>query len=95
MLQGIISQQLVPRLDGTGLVVASELMVVTPAVRNLIREGKHYQINNMIQNGMSQGMVSLERELATLCNQEVISEDEARIRAQDMQLFDTYLTALK
>lgn len=95
VLQGIVSQQLIPRVDQDGLVLASELMVVTPAVRNLIREGKHYQINNMIQNGMSQGMVSLERELAILCNQGVISKDEGRIRAQDIQLFDTYLTALK
>lgn len=95
VLQGVISQQLIPKKDGSGLVLACELMVVTPAVRNLIRDGKHYQINNLIQNGMSQGMVSLERELALLCNKNVIDVDEARIRTQDKQLFDTYLKVFK
>lgn len=95
VLQGIISQQLIPRIDQEGLVLVTELMIVTPAVRNLIREGKHYQINNMIQNGMSQGMVSLERELAILCNKGIISDNEGRIRAHDIQLFDTYLSVLK
>lgn len=93
VLEGVISQQLVPKKDGAGLVLASEIMVVTPAVRNLIRDGKHYQINNLIQNGVSQGMQSLERNLASLCHQGIIDVAEARLRAQDIQLFDTYLAS--
>lgn len=92
VLEGIVSQQLIPKKDGTGLVLASEVMVVTPAVRNLIREGKHYQINNLIQNGMSQGMQSLERTLAKLVLENVIDETEARLRVNDLQLFETYLS---
>lgn len=94
VLEGVISQQLVPRKDNKGLVLASEVMSVTPAVRNLIREGKHYQINNLIQNGMSQGMRSLERNLAMLCKDDIISIDEARLRSSDLQLFNTYLNNL-
>ncbi len=91
VLEGVISQQLVPRNDQNSLTLASEVMVVTPAVRNLIRDGKHYQINNLIQNGMSQGMRSLERNLARLCQEGIISEHEGRIRSGDVQLFNTYL----
>lgn len=91
VLEGIVSQQLVPRDDQKGLILASEVMVVTPAVRNLIRDGKHYQINNLIQNGMSHGMRSLERNLAKLCREGIISEQEGHIRSGDVQLFNTYL----
>jgi len=91
VLEGIVSQQLVPRADEKGIVLASEVMVVTPAVRNLIREGKHYQINNLIQNGMSHGMRSLERNLARLCHEGIISEQEGFLRSGDGRLFNTYL----
>lgn len=90
VLEGIVSQQLVPRCDNQGLVLASEVMVVTPAVRNLIRDGKHYQINNLIQNGMSHGMRSLERNLVKLVKDDIISEQEGHIRSGDVQLFNTY-----
>lgn len=91
VLEGIVSQQLVPRADQHGLSLAAEVMVVTPAVRNLIRDGKHYQINNLIQNGMSQGMRSLERNLAQLVKDKVIDEQEGMLRSGDIQLFKTYL----
>lgn len=91
VLEGVISQYLIPKKDHSGLVLVCEVMVMTPAIRNLIREGKHYQINNLIQGGRNSGMHSLERELAKLCREGVIDEDEARLRAHDMQLFDTYL----
>ncbi len=90
VLEGVVSQHLIPKKDHSGLVLASEIMVATPAIRNLIREGKHYQINNLIQSGKSEGMHSLERDLATLCKEGVIDADEARLRAQDAQLFDIY-----
>lgn len=91
VLEGVITQHLIPRKDGNGLVLACEIMVVTPAIRNLIREGKHYQINNLIQGGRNEGMHSIERELATLVKNDVIDIDEARLRAQDVQLFESYL----
>ncbi|MBN2559052.1 MAG: type IV pilus twitching motility protein PilT [Clostridia bacterium] len=92
VLEGVVSQQLIPRKDGRGLVVATEVMVATPAVRNLIREGKYYQINNLIQSGNEEGMRSLERNLAQLCRDGVIDEKVARLKAQDMQLFDRYIS---
>ena len=73
------------------MVLASEVMVVTPAVRNLIRDGKHYQVNNLIQNGMSHGMRSLERNLARLVKEDIINEQEGHLRSGDLQLFNTYL----
>lgn len=92
VLEGVISQQLIPRKNGKGLVVASEVMVATSAVRNLIRESKYYQINNLIQSGYNDGMRSLERNLANLCKEGVIDEKEARIKTQDIQLFNRYMT---
>lgn len=91
VLEGVITQHLIPTKDHKGLVLACEIMVVTPAIRNLIREGKHYQINNLIQAGRNEGMHSLERELAKLCKADVIDIDEARLRVGDPQLFDSYL----
>ena len=92
VLEGVVSQQLLPRKNGKGLVAASEVMVATPAVRNLIRESKYYQINNLIQSGYEDGMRSLERNLANLCKDGVIEEKEARLKAQDIQLFNRYMS---
>ena len=95
VLEGVVSQQLIPRKDGKGLVAASEVMIATPAVRNLIRESKYYQINNLIQSGFNDGMRSLERNLAKLCRDGVIAEKEARLKAQDMLLFNRYMSMEK
>jgi len=91
VLEGVVSQQLIPRADGPGLVVASELMIVNTAIRNLIREGKHYQVNNIIQTGQSQGMQLMEANLAHLVNSGVISLEDAILRTQDQQLFKRFL----
>ena len=56
-LRGIISQQLLPRKDG-GRVAAREVLLVTPAIANLIREGKTYNIPNAIQTGQKLGMIT-------------------------------------
>lgn len=95
VLEGIVSQQLMPSVSEDGLVAASEVMTTTPAVRNLIREGKHYQINNLIQVGQQQGMRSLERNLAHLCIEGKISKAEAELKSLDVQLFNNYLTTLQ
>lgn len=91
VLEGIISQQLIPRSDHAGTVLACEVMTVTPAVRNLIREGKAYQINNIIQTGSSAGMMSMERSLAKFCREGIISRMDAKLRSPNPQLFLQYL----
>ncbi len=95
ILEGIISQQLIPRSDGKGLVLATEIMRVNPAIRNLIREGKHYQINNLIQNGSSQGMISIERTIANLCKDGTVKEEDAIKKVNDIKLFNAYCSQLR
>ena len=65
-LQGICTQQLLPTADGSTRAVAAEVLVATPAVRNLIREGKIYQIYSMMQAGGKFGMVTMDQTLAGL-----------------------------
>ncbi len=65
-LQGVLAQQLVKRADGRGRVAAFEILVVTPAIRNLIREGKTYQIPSLLQTGGRYGMKTLEGYLRDL-----------------------------
>ena len=92
VLEGVVSQQLVPRADKSGLVVASEVMIVNPAIRNLVREGRHYQINSIMQTGQTKGMQLLDADLADLCNRGVIDIDSAMLFAQDQQLLSRFLT---
>lgn len=82
-LEGVLSQTLLPRLDGAGRVVAVEVMVATPAIRNLIREGKAYQMPNAIQTGAKYGMQTLEQALKNLYEKGLISRDEALAKAND------------
>ena len=63
-LQGVVTQQLVPTVDGQGRVVACEVMVATPAIRNLIREGKVHQIYSAMQAGGRYGMQTMDMSLA-------------------------------
>jgi twitching motility protein PilT len=65
-LQGVVSQLLLPRIDGGGRVAAVEVLVATPAVRNLIREGKVHQIRSSMQAGGQHGMQTMEQSLAHL-----------------------------
>ena len=65
-LQGIVTQQLLPTADGAGRVVACEVLIPTPAVRNLIREGKTHQIYSAIQTSGSIGMQTMDAHLAQL-----------------------------
>ena len=91
VLEGVISQQLIPRTDKQGQVIACEVMVVNPAIRNLIREGKHYQVNSVIQTGTSLGMRLMEADLAHLVNAGVISVEEAIFRSPDQQILNQFL----
>jgi twitching motility protein PilT len=76
-LQGICTQQLVPTVDGQGRAVACEVMVATPAIRNLIREGKTHQVYSMLQAGGRYGMVTMDMSLAQLVRAGRISLDLA------------------
>jgi len=82
-LQGIVTQQLLPTPDGSGRVVAAEVMMATPAVRNLIREAKVHQIYSMIQAGAKHGMVAMDQSLAWLVRQGRISMEVALERCSN------------
>lgn len=82
-LRGILSQQLVPRADGTGRVMAMELLVNTPAVANCIREGKTFMLPGVMQTGKNVGMVTMDESLRKLYIQGLISQQEATYRAED------------
>ncbi|MBX4201729.1 type IV pilus twitching motility protein PilT [Candidatus Saccharibacteria bacterium] len=87
MLMAICSQRLVPVLGG-GRVAAAEILVATPAVRNIIREGKSYQLEAVIQTGAEFGMQSMDRTLVNLIHSGTISYDEARNYAVDLEELD-------
>jgi twitching motility protein PilT len=80
-LQGIVSQQLLPTIDGAGRVVAAEVLIPTPAVRNLIREGKTHQIYSAIQTSGSIGMQTMDAHLAQLVRMGRVSRQLAEQRA--------------
>jgi twitching motility protein PilT len=80
-LQGIVTQQLLPRADGKGRVCAAEVLVPTPAVRNLIREGKTHQIYSALQTGGQAGMQTMDASLADLVRKQVISRELAESRS--------------
>jgi twitching motility protein PilT len=80
-LQGIVTQQLLPTADGTGRVCATEVLVPTPAVRNLIREGKTHQIYSAIQTSGSIGMQTMDAHLAQLVRMNRITGQLAEQRA--------------
>ncbi|WP_425061344.1 type IV pilus twitching motility protein PilT [Sporomusa carbonis] len=86
-LQGIVAQQLLPRRDGTGRVAALEVMLATPAVRNLIREGKTHQLASVIQTGAKIGMKAMDMSLRDLYRRGIVTYDEALARAMDQETF--------
>jgi twitching motility protein PilT len=79
-LTGIVYQQLLPRVDG-GMVAAHEVLIVNPAVRNLIKEGKTHQLRNALLPGQRDGMVTFEQSLSLLVESGEVSLDEALTRS--------------
>ena len=77
VLEGVFCQQLIPTSDGRGRAMAMEIMVVTPAIRNLIREEKIHQIYSAMQAGQKFGMQTMNQSLLTLIQQRKISPEEA------------------
>src|SRR5205809_1672860 len=80
-LRGVISQQLIPRADGAGRILALETLTNTPAVANVIRESKTYMLPGIIQTGKKQGMQLIDDALIELQSRGLITADEALARA--------------
>ncbi|HSK90302.1 MAG TPA: PilT/PilU family type 4a pilus ATPase [Euzebyales bacterium] len=87
-LQGVVSQQLVKTIDGEGRVAAVEVMIATPAIRNLIREGKVHQMYSLLQAGKQHGMVTMDQSLADLVKRGVVSYDVALARCSNVADFN-------
>src|SRR2546430_6791220 len=85
-LRGIISQQLIPRADGTGRVLAIETLTNTPAVSNVIREARTLMLPGIIQTGRKQGMLLMDDALIDLRKQGLISAEEALARADQKEI---------
>lgn len=89
-LQGIISQQLLPTADGKGRVLAYEILIATPAIRNLIREQKSAEIATYMQTGQQYGMRLMDVSLKELYEQGLISYEVARSRMRNPEDFKKY-----
>jgi twitching motility protein PilT len=87
ILMAIVSQRLVPAIGG-GRLAAAEILVATPAVRNIIREGKTHQLDAVIQTGGEFGMQSMDKMLTSMIHAGTITYDEARNYAVDIQELD-------
>jgi twitching motility protein PilT len=87
ILMAIASQRLIPAIGG-GRIAAAEILVATPAVRNIIREGKTHQLEAVIQTGGDHGMQSMDKTLVTLVHNGAISYEEARNYAVDLDELD-------
>jgi twitching motility protein PilT len=89
-LRGILSQQLVPKIDGSGRVMALEILVNTPAVGNCIREGKTFMLGGVMQTGKNVGMITMDDSLRNLYSSGQINREECESRAEDKILMKKY-----
>ena len=92
-LMGVCTQQLLPTRDGRGRCVACELLIPTPAVRNLIREGKTHQIYSTMQTGTAFGMQTMDAALADLVRRGIITRELAKNRSSTPAEFERLLGA--
>lgn len=83
----VCSQRLIPSIGG-GRVAASEILLATPAVRNIVREGKTHQLEAVIQTGGEHGMQSMDKTLVDLIHNGTITYDDARMVAVDIDELD-------
>ena len=95
VLQGVVSQTLLRRTDGPGLVAAFEIMTCTPAIKSLIREGKTPQIYSLIQTGSRYGMQTLDQSLKELLFKGIVSAEDALARSANPQEFEGAINALQ
>lgn len=82
-LQGVVCQTLLPRASGQGRIIATEIMMTTGAIANLIREGKTYQITSALQAGRDQGMHTMDQHLADLVNSHMVTHEAAQAKMQE------------
>ncbi len=92
-LQGIMTQMLLPTADGAGRCVAAEVLVPTPAVRNLIRESKTHQIYSVLQTGASHGMQTMDAALAQLVRAGKVNRQLAETRSHSVEEFRRLVAA--
>jgi twitching motility protein PilT len=92
-LRGVVSQQLIPRVGQPGRVAALEILVNTPAVANLIRQGKMDQLENTMQSGSAHGMRTMDMAIQQLLDARAISGREAFRKAINKQRFEQYREA--
>jgi len=90
-LKGVIAQTLLPKKGG-GRIAALEVLIITPAISNLIREGKTFQIPSAMQTGKNHGMVMLNDSLFELVEKGIVEPRDAYIKAVDKGGFETMLT---
>jgi twitching motility protein PilT len=91
VLLAVVSQRLIPKIDGEGRVPAIEIMIKNHAVENLIRENKSYQIGNVIETGSKEGMITLDKSLSDLVRRGLISLEVAKAYSSDQKNFETIL----
>lgn len=89
VIEGIVSQQLIPRVDGRGAIAALEIMTATTAIRNLIREEKTYQIQSVIQTSAKEGMKTMDSELLTYYQKGIIDAKNLARYAIDSEYLRT------
>jgi len=93
VLQGIVTQVLLPRASGTGRVAAREILIANPAVRTMIREGNSHQLYNSLTGGVKEGMCPLELSLAAKVRQNLITKEAAEREANRPTMLRDYLVS--
>jgi twitching motility protein PilT len=91
-LKGVVCQQLLKVAEGKGRVAAMEIMVGTPAIANLIREGKTFQIPSIIQTAKKDGMQLMDQNILDLMKMKKVAPEEAYRCAQEKKMFEQYLS---
>ena len=92
-LRGVLSQQLVPRADGQGRVMALELLVNTAAVSATIRDGKTFMLPGIMQTGKNVGMITMDESLRRLYIKGLITQEEALFRSEDKNQMRNFFTS--
>jgi twitching motility protein PilT len=94
VIEGVISQQLLETIDKNGRVCAMEIMTATPAIRNMIRDGKTHSIDSAVQTGMKNGMRSMDMALIELYRQRLISHDSMIKYCVDREMMERQLSSV-
>jgi twitching motility protein PilT len=90
VIEAVLSQTLLPRIGG-GRVAAFEIMLATPGIKRLIREGKIYEIANNLEHGASEGKQTMDQALADLVRRNIVSREEAMMKSSDPTKLSEFL----